>query len=87
MPKTQSQRDQPELRFGSFRKLGVPYVGVLIIRILLFRYYIRVPGFRKPPFSVFASGATSASLFGSGRRVESRMFAVEEGYDVRFEVP
>ena len=24
-------------RFGSFRKLGVPYLGVLIIRILLFR--------------------------------------------------
>ena len=23
--------------FGSFRKLGVPYFGVLIIRILLFR--------------------------------------------------
>ena len=23
--------------FGSFRKLGVPYLGVLIIRILLFR--------------------------------------------------
>ena len=25
------------LRFGSFRKLGVRYVGVLVIRILLFR--------------------------------------------------
>ena len=24
-------------KFGSFRKLGVPYFGVLIIRILLFR--------------------------------------------------
>ena len=31
--------------FGSFRKLGVPYFGVLIIRI-------RVPYFRKPPFRV-----------------------------------
>ena len=25
------------LRFGSFRNLGVPYFGVLILRILLFR--------------------------------------------------
>ena len=33
--------------YGSFRKFGVPYFGVLIIRILLFRYYIRVPYFRK----------------------------------------
>ena len=31
---------------GSFRKLGVPCFGVLIIRIL---YYIRVPHFRKLP--------------------------------------
>ena len=34
---------------GSFRKLGVPYLGVLILRILLFRYYIRVPYSRKLP--------------------------------------
>ena len=27
---------------------GVPYFGVLIIRILLFRYCIRVPYFRNP---------------------------------------
>ena len=35
---------------GTFRKLGVPYVGVLIIRILLFRvlYYIRPPIFGNP---------------------------------------
>ena len=43
---------------GSFRKYWVPYFGVLIIRILLFRilYYIRVPYFRKPPYeaTVFA---------------------------------
>ena len=37
------------LSCGSFRKLGVPYFGVLIIRIRLFRYYIRVPYFRKLP--------------------------------------
>ena len=30
---------------GSFRKLGVPCFGVLIIRILLFEYYMRVPFF------------------------------------------
>ena len=34
---------------GSFRKLGVPFFGVLIIRILLFRAYIKVPYFRKLP--------------------------------------
>ena len=33
-----------------FPKIGVPYSGVLIIRILLFiGYYIRVPYFRKLP--------------------------------------
>ena len=33
---------------GSFRKLGVPYFGVLIIRMLYYLgYYIRVPYFRK----------------------------------------
>ena len=30
---------------GSFRKLGVPYLGVLIIRILLFRVLYRGPIF------------------------------------------
>ena len=35
---------------GSFRKLGVPYLGVLIIRILLLGYYIRVPFYRKLPY-------------------------------------
>ena len=30
-----------------FPKIGVPHLGVLTIRILLFRYYIRVPYFRK----------------------------------------
>ena len=32
-------------------KLGVPYLGVLI-RILLLGYYIRVPYFRKLPYSL-----------------------------------
>ena len=34
---------------GSFWKLGVPYFGVLIIRILLFRMLYWVPYFRKLP--------------------------------------
>ena len=39
---------------GSFRKFGVPYFGVLIIRILLFRVlYIGVPYFRKLPNNGF----------------------------------
>ena len=36
--------------YGSFRKLGVPYFGVLIIRILRFRVHIKVPYFRKLPY-------------------------------------
>ena len=38
--------------YGSFRKLGVPHFGVPIIRILLVRYYIRVPYFRTLPYDV-----------------------------------
>ena len=34
---------------GAFRKLGVPFLGVLRIRILLFRVLFRVPYFRKLP--------------------------------------
>ena len=34
------------IRVWSFRKSGVPYFGVLIIR-----YYIRVPYFRKLPYN------------------------------------
>ena len=38
------------LSYGSFRKLGVPYFGILIIRILLFRVpQYNVPYFRKLP--------------------------------------
>ena len=40
--------------FGSFRKLGVPYFGILKIKILLYLgYYIRVPYFRKLPYRLF----------------------------------
>ena len=35
--------------YGSFRKLGAPHFGVLIIRIHYLRYYIRVPYFRRLP--------------------------------------
>ena len=38
-----------ELRYGSFRKLGVPYFGVLIIRILLFRVLYWGPLFSETP--------------------------------------
>ena len=52
--KSMNQQPQSE----SFRKLGVPYFGVLIIRILLIEtyylgYYIRVPCFRKLPSQGF----------------------------------
>ena len=36
-------------RNGSFRKLGVPYLGVLIIRILLFRVLYESPLFSETP--------------------------------------
>ena len=35
--------------YGSFRKLGVPYSGVLKIRILLFRVLYYVPLFSETP--------------------------------------
>ena len=49
------------LGFGGFRILGVPYFGVLFIRILLIGYYVRVPYFRKLPlkFRVQDSGQFS----------------------------
>ena len=41
------------LRCESFRKFGVPYFGVLVIRILYYSgCYIRVPYFRKLPCCV-----------------------------------
>ena len=35
--------------YGSFRKFGVPYLGVLIIGSYYLGCYTRVPYFRKPP--------------------------------------
>ena len=40
------------LRIGSFRKLGVPFFGVLIIGSYYLGYYIRVPYFRKLPYRI-----------------------------------
>ena len=49
--------------YGSFQKEGVPYVGVLMIRILLFMVLIRVPYFRKPP--ILARQRNAISKFAS----------------------
>ena len=50
-----------KLRYGSFRKFGVPYFGVLITRIHL-GYYIRLPEFRKLPYEDFKSPKTPKPL-------------------------
>ena len=50
-----------------FPKLGVPYFGVLIRRILLFRYYIRVPYFRK----LSPSKAARTLLCSAARRLRA----------------
>ena len=63
------------LRFGSFRKLGVPYLGVRIIGILLFRvlyqgpqfsesfkaFRIKFSGFRDPKHHKTSSTPTTTS--------------------------
>ena len=43
-------------------EIGVPYLGVLVIRILLFSlgYYIRVPDFRKLPIEPTQTEKTRA---------------------------
>ena len=52
--------------FGSFRKLGVPYFGVLIIRILLFRVlYLGSPIFGN---SLFGCKYLAVSAFVSNAR-------------------
>ena len=44
-------------RYGSFRKLGVPYFGALIIYGSCYLgYYLRVPYFRKVPYRGGSSG-------------------------------
>ena len=48
---------------GSFRKLGVPCMGVLIIRIHYYvGYYIRVPYCRKLPYAVETTWCSLCSL-------------------------
>ena len=44
--------------FGSFRNLGLPYFGVLMIRILLFRVFYSGPPFSETPILLpcFSSG-------------------------------
>ena len=47
------------------KKIGVPYLGVLLTRILLFRviyYYIRVPYFRKLPYNTVEGQRKLAGL-------------------------
>ena len=48
--------------YGIFPKLGVPYLGVLIIRILLFRVIYLGPYFRKPPYPLLRMPPQSPSL-------------------------
>ena len=56
-------REQTDDDTGSFRKLGVPYFGVLIIRILLFRALYLGPLFSEIPISGCGRGfAVSACL-------------------------
>ena len=48
---------QAQGRFGSFRILGAPHFGVLIIRILLFRVRKKGPLFSETPkFGIFVRG-------------------------------
>ena len=41
--------------YGSFRKLGVPHFGVLIIRILLFRVLYQGPLFSETPILILGT--------------------------------
>ena len=53
------------MRFGSFRKFGVPYVGVLTIRILLFRAPYLGPLSSKTPISAWGyRGFKALGTFG-----------------------
>ena len=47
--KTAPDRSLIEPYYESFRKLGLPYFGVLIIRILLFRVLYQDPLFSETP--------------------------------------
>ena len=77
----------PEVPCGSFRKLGVPCCGVLIIRILLLGYYTRVPYFRKLPCKPLAFQSLPRVLQsrGLGFRVQGLGFRVLWPSDLRFQ--
>ena len=60
MPRLRSPFGQKQL--GSFRKLGVPYCGVLIIRILLFRVLCWGPLFSETPTSPFRGVAKEPAI-------------------------
>ena len=47
--------------FGAFRKLGVPYFGVFIIRILLFRVLFSGPLFSETPICL--NEETTGSMY------------------------
>ena len=55
----------PQDGFGSFRKLGLPYLGVLIIRILLSRVLYWDPLFSETPVSITAVGHEADPTFGN----------------------
>ena len=71
------QQGSPPRKLGllglvwGFPKIGVPYFGVLIVRVLLFDYlgyHIRVPYFRKLP----CGGSCIATTFSAARDSDRR---------------
>ena len=69
-----------EIPCGSFRKLEVPYFGVLIIRSYYLGYHIRVPYFRKLPCGALGFSVEFRierfMLWGFGFRIWSSTFSV-----------
>ena len=65
--------------FGSFRNLGVPYFGVLIIKILQFRVLYSGPLFSETPISELQErGGTVDRIFIIGHR-SSNIYSEESG--------
>ena len=64
--KTQQKQEQfstlKRTVYGSFRNWGYLKIGVLITRILLFGYYVRVPYFRKFPCGLVTGSAERSLL-------------------------
>ena len=64
--------------YGSFRNLGVPYLGVLLFfkdptKSYYFGYYVRVPYFRKPGGITRPPSSTLSALFLMGSLVGRRV--------------